>query len=1415
MLAMTLLVRGEPIISEFLASNSSELADEDGEFSDWIEIHNPDAVAVNMAGWHLTDSSTNLDKWTFPSVSIPADGYLVVFASDKDRATAGSELHTDFKLSSSGEYLALVKSDGVTKISEFNPYPGQNEDVSYGTNSSNVLLGQNAALRYTLTTPGGTWKEHNFDDSSWDGHRSSDVGVVITECETGSPDEVELQNVSGATVDTTGWYMAFGEGANGNINGVEEFLAFLPSSMASGGLHLFTENTGALGNIGWSNSGLRGWAMLFNASDEVMDFVVWGYSEAEVRSLNINQSISGKQVTFSYTDVPWSGAAEGSGSNFSNNIVRSGSRDTDTAADWSFTSSATLGSQNSSISRPFTSYGQTQSQAGIGFEDNSGYESLLLTNIDSDSPEVWVRFPFTLANPADVNALTLRLRYDDGFQAFINGVAVANANDTSTVGLESGDFVDFNLNVHLSSLRTGQNVLAVRLINESSASSDFLLMPELVASLSSSLPSYTYLTDPSPGVANQGGVLNPGPVISEVTENPTPPTDAQSLVVTANVQPRDTAVSTVMLRYRVDYGSEVNLVMLDDGSGGDVVSGDGVFSATIPASASSAGDMLRWAVVATDAGGEESQMPLLADTTGTSQSPEYYGTVISSVISGSLPVMQWFTQDESASRTRTGTRASVFYDGKFYDNIFVRQRGGFTNGGSQKFDFNKGFPLFVNADLPSVGEINMNGNGFDDSYVRQPLAFNYHTLVGTPSCEAFPIQMRLNGSFDRVGLIIEQVDEDYLSRFGYDGEDGELFKFTQRSGSNSTPVLSDVDNAAEKKTGDENNFSSLQNLVNNLIQNSSTARIDSFYDDMDVPQFLNYMAARTVLQMADDARKNFYLYKDTAGDGRWRIFPWDLDFTFGVVGGVGEARAEHPFFATSQYPTSDGQWNRLFDVAFEDVQMQRLHLRRVRTLMDAHMKATSTGSWFELRTDEIFTSMASLSGPSQSAYTTLRNTEIPERRVELFNQYTTAIPGYSVVIPTIQSSLPGVVIDQVDFNPVGGDQDQEYIRLTNNENTEIDISGWSLSVGVSFTFPQGSVIPRNGTFYVSPKLEKFLTRSISPTAGERRLLTGPYSGHLSSFGEDLVLSNETGIVIDTFNYMGTPSDAQQYLVISEFLYHPLGNSAAEFVEITNISNTITVDLTGVHFSNGISFSFTGAAITSLAPGERVLVVKDQVVFESAYGTSATARIAGVFADGTELNNGGEGIKLDDASNSTIHEFTFLSSSPWPVTAGSSLILLNPDFLPDHDDPANWMASDSVGGSPANTGLLFDAWLSARGQTDPLAVVDGWSELLTYTLGRDLAGSSFIYSTTVEDFDVESIETPFLTLTTTIRDSSDTQPVPQISTNLVDWVDATTGIDILLVSDTDNGNGTRTLKWRSLTPVSTGNKRFLRFRVLAP
>src|SRR2546428_12564777 len=99
----------EVLITEFMAHNTHSLLDEDGDFSDWIEIQNQGSDAVNLEGWFLTDDPTQLRQWRFPTTNVAAHGYVLVFASGKDRRVPGAQLHTNFKLDSDGEFLALIE----------------------------------------------------------------------------------------------------------------------------------------------------------------------------------------------------------------------------------------------------------------------------------------------------------------------------------------------------------------------------------------------------------------------------------------------------------------------------------------------------------------------------------------------------------------------------------------------------------------------------------------------------------------------------------------------------------------------------------------------------------------------------------------------------------------------------------------------------------------------------------------------------------------------------------------------------------------------------------------------------------------------------------------------------------------------------------------------------------------------------------------------------------------------------------------------------------------------------------------------------------------------------------------------------------------------------------------------------------
>ena len=90
-------------ISEVMSSNGATLRDRFFSSSDWIEIFNPKQEPVDLDGWFLSDDPNELQKWAFPKVILKPAQFLVVFASGRDLAEPGQELHTNFKLSRRGE----------------------------------------------------------------------------------------------------------------------------------------------------------------------------------------------------------------------------------------------------------------------------------------------------------------------------------------------------------------------------------------------------------------------------------------------------------------------------------------------------------------------------------------------------------------------------------------------------------------------------------------------------------------------------------------------------------------------------------------------------------------------------------------------------------------------------------------------------------------------------------------------------------------------------------------------------------------------------------------------------------------------------------------------------------------------------------------------------------------------------------------------------------------------------------------------------------------------------------------------------------------------------------------------------------------------------------------------------------------
>ena len=134
---------GKLIINEVMLINNNTIADKYEKYSDYIELYNGYDYDINLKDYHLTDSMKNTRKWTFPETVIKANDYLVVFASGKD--STEEELHTNFKLDSNGETIAL--SDASSKVISKVIVGETLKDTAYGYNGEKYVY-------YYVGTPG-------------------------------------------------------------------------------------------------------------------------------------------------------------------------------------------------------------------------------------------------------------------------------------------------------------------------------------------------------------------------------------------------------------------------------------------------------------------------------------------------------------------------------------------------------------------------------------------------------------------------------------------------------------------------------------------------------------------------------------------------------------------------------------------------------------------------------------------------------------------------------------------------------------------------------------------------------------------------------------------------------------------------------------------------------------------------------------------------------------------------------------------------------------------------------------------------------------------------------------------------------------------------------------------------------------
>lgn len=506
-----------PVINEFMASNASklplgagELLDADGDSSDWIELHNPTSRAVELGGWYLTDDPDDLTQWRFPAgTRLAVNAYLIVFASGKNR-TSG-QLHTNFKLSADGGYLALVQSDGRTIAHECAPaYPGQLSNISYGlTTCAAQFVAATSTLSYHVPTSedaGLAWTSPAFNADGWPTAQAS-LGFSQTSQlvgrDIGNPRVPGFHGPQGPSVITV-----LGGGAD--IGGTSDSFYFLHMPLQGDG-ELTVQVIGMVNTNPWAKAGVMIRETLAAGSRHAMQVISPSSGTAFQRRITVNGSTTSNQGN-SLASPYWLRIAR-------RRNVFTGYHSPD-GVKWTQQGSETIAmGQDTYIGICVTARSATDSCAAV-FDNvsfGSAADNRLRTEMLGKNTSLWTRVEFEADQIESFDSMLLQVRAEDGFVAWLNGVEVGRSNFAGVpqwnsaaaadrldalvgtpIGLDISDRVDL--------LREGRNVLAVQGLNDDKNNEAFFLSPELSGSGQALV--WQYFATPTPGKANTAGALS-------------------------------------------------------------------------------------------------------------------------------------------------------------------------------------------------------------------------------------------------------------------------------------------------------------------------------------------------------------------------------------------------------------------------------------------------------------------------------------------------------------------------------------------------------------------------------------------------------------------------------------------------------------------------------------------------------------------------------------------------------------------------------------------------------------------------------------------------------------------------------------------------------------------------------------------
>lgn len=588
----------------------------------------------------------------------------------------------------------------------------------------------------------------------------------------------------------------------------------------------------------------------------------------------------------------------------------------------------------------------------------------------------------------------------------------------------------------------------------------------------------------------------------------------------------------------------------------------------------------------------------------------------------------------------------------------------------------------------------------------------------------------LNAAYKGFYNLTERVRESYMrSHFGGD-EDW------------------DVIQAGRAETGDRTKFDELLNLTA-----ASTLSLENYrkvLEIADLENFADYYLFNIYAATWDWPRANWIISRERTDRGRFRYFVWDAEGAFEAIQTI--KRVDHNAFSEDRSyflsgATGDGHYND-----FKGLLEERFEVSRIfRGLM-------GNPEWRLLMADRIQKHMFNggalddRAGDDSVFGRIVRQQEAEVSPILAFGREAAIAAGESFNSPA-----------EVDIsfytdwtNPASG----RRTYLLGPQRTDFADNGLWPNLRAPVLSQHGGTITENQSIrFTSSGSPIYYTMDGS----DPRELGGAIADSASLFNSSSPLPLERGrTVIKARHYNSASSEwsplteavfqkaltapTRNNLVISEIMYHPANpggregreseaqdaqglqdfnqESDFEFIELTNISNTETIDLNGLVLRDAVTFTF---GPRTLAPGERVYVVENLSGFRSRYSAALDPLVAGAY--GGKLNDGGETLTLA-LGETVLHTVPYDDIGPWPACAdgdGFSLLLKNPGSAPDHSLGSNWECSVEFGGRLSGSSFnwdyatyadyfLFEPPFSVLAGVTQDADGDGLSNLLEFASG---------------------------------------------------------------------------------------------------